>query len=68
VRFIEERIVRWMKSKEICERVDVSPRTYEKWRRDGRGPRAVRLPNGQFRTREDWLEEWLDDLPNTKDN
>lgn len=59
--------MRWLKSKEICETLDVSPRTLEKWRRDGRGPRSVRLPNGQFRTREDSFEEWLADLPKNDD-
>jgi predicted site-specific integrase-resolvase len=54
--------MRWLTTEAICALLDVSPRTLEKWRARGKGPRMLRLPNGQLRTRDDWLEQWLDEL------
>jgi predicted site-specific integrase-resolvase len=54
--------VKWLNTKDICDELQISPRTLEKWRARGKGPRMLRLPNGQLRTRDDWLEQWLDVL------
>ena len=35
-------------------------RTLLLWLRDGRGPRAIRLPNGKLRIRRQWLEAWIE--------
>jgi predicted DNA-binding transcriptional regulator AlpA len=38
---------------------EISRRSLYKWWEDGRGPRRIKLPNGQIRVRVDWLEDWL---------
>ena len=48
---------------EVLERLTISRSTWQHWLVTGRGPQVRRLPNGQLRCREDWLEAWLDDLP-----
>lgn len=59
--------MRWLNMEQVCDAVGVSPRTLEKWRARGVGPRMVRLPNGSLRTREDWFQDWLDNLPDQRD-
>lgn len=53
---------KWLTTQEVCERLAVSYDTYAKWRGKGVAPRAKRLPNGSLRTREDWLDEWMEAL------
>ena len=53
----------WLSVGDICERLGVSPRTFEKWHYKGVGPRMVKLPNRTLRCREDWYEDWLASLP-----
>ena len=53
---------KWLTTTEVCERLSVSYDTYAKWRGKGTAPRAKRLPNGSLRTREDWLDDWLEAL------
>jgi hypothetical protein len=56
-------IQRWLTTSEICELLSVSRNTYAKWRQRGVAPKAVRLPNGELRTRLDWLDAFLlDDM------
>jgi predicted DNA-binding transcriptional regulator AlpA len=40
--------------------VDVSRRTFYRWRETGKGPNAVRLPNGELRIWRSELNAWLD--------
>ena len=50
---------RWLTTPEVCEFLSVSKSTYAKWRQRGIAPEAVRLPNGELRTRQDWLDSFL---------
>ncbi|MBL7633572.1 helix-turn-helix transcriptional regulator [Frankia nepalensis] len=36
--------------------------TWHDWQRKGRGPKVIRLPNGQVRVARDDLNGWLDGL------
>jgi predicted DNA-binding transcriptional regulator AlpA len=42
--------------------VDVSRRTFYRWRETGKAPNAVRLPNGELRIWRSELNAWLDRL------
>jgi len=50
---------RWLTTLEVCEHLSVSKNTYAKWRQRGVAPKAIRLPNGELRTRQDWLDSFL---------
>ena len=56
---------RWLTVAEACEAIQVSPRTWEKWRARGKTPAATRLPNGTLRIRSDHLEAWMASLSET---
>ncbi|MGK5555856.1 helix-turn-helix transcriptional regulator [Actinomadura kijaniata] len=45
---------------EICEDLDIHPRTFYDWRAKGRAPRCMKLPNGELRVRRADYERWLD--------
>jgi predicted DNA-binding transcriptional regulator AlpA len=42
--------------------VDVSRRTFYRWRETGKAPEAIRLPNGELRIWRSDLNAWLDQL------
>lgn len=45
---------------ETCEAMGgIARRTLYDWWSTGRGPRRIKLPNGNVKVREDWLEDWL---------
>lgn len=48
---------------EVCERLQVTRSTLDKWRATGRAPHFRKLPNGSLRCETVAFEEWLDDLP-----
>lgn len=50
---------RYLTTADVCEEIGVSRRTLTQWCSDGRGPPRTRLPNGEYRYREDHLEDWL---------
>lgn len=52
--------MRWLTVPEVCERLAISPKTWEKWRARRVGPPVRRLPNGQLRVSEVALDEWLE--------
>lgn len=52
----------WLTIKEVCEIIGVSRSTLDDWRVKGRGPRFIRLPNGQLRIKRSEFELWLDGL------
>lgn len=52
----------WLTINEVCSRLTISYDTWAKWRQRGVAPRVARLPNGQLRTREDWLLNFMDNL------
>ena len=52
----------WLTFVEACAEIAVSRSTMDDWRRSGRGPDFVRLPNGSLRIRRQCLEGWLAEL------
>ena len=46
--------------RELCAELKISRSTFYDWRQKGRGPRCIRLPNGDLRIRRHDLDEWLD--------
>ena len=55
--------LRWLTTEEVCDRLGISPDTLSKWKARGCAPAWKRLPNGSHRTREDWLNNFMDSLP-----
>lgn len=45
---------------EVCEDLGISRSTFYEWRAKGKGPRCIKLPNGEIRVRRTELERWLD--------
>jgi excisionase family DNA binding protein len=45
--------------RELCTELKISRSTFYEWRQKGRGPRCIRLPNGDLRIRRPDLDEWL---------
>jgi excisionase family DNA binding protein len=50
--------------KEVIAELRVSRTTFYRWRRQGAGPPAVRLPGGGVRIRRSALRQWLHRLDN----
>jgi excisionase family DNA binding protein len=46
--------------RELCAELKISRSTFYDWRQKGRGPRCIRLPNGDLRICRRDLDEWLD--------
>lgn len=44
--------------KKVAELLGVQPRTVRKWIDDGKLA-GIKLPNGEYRFREEFLENWL---------
>jgi len=44
----------------ICEDLGIARSTFDDWRAKGKGPRCMKLPNGQIRVRRDVYELWLE--------
>ena len=47
---------------EVLAELRVSRSTWFYWRQIGKGPRAIKLPNGELRIRRSALYEWLGEL------
>jgi excisionase family DNA binding protein len=47
---------------DVCTELGISRSTFYEWRAKGRGPRCIRLPNGEIRIRREAFERWLDSL------
>lgn len=47
---------------DVCAELGISRSTFYEWRTKGRGPRCIRLPNGELRIRRDVFERWLESL------
>ncbi len=45
--------------RELCTELKISRSTFYDWRQKSRGPRCIRLPNGDLRVRRCDLDEWL---------
>ena len=52
----------WMTITEVCIDLGVGRSTLDDWRRSGRGPQFMRLPNGSLRIREAAYAAWLETL------
>lgn len=48
---------------EVLEELQIARSTFHEWRAKGRGPRCIKLPNGQLRIRRSEFERWLESLP-----
>lgn len=49
----------WHDTEGVAKRLDISPRTLERMRGDGSGPRYAKAGRA-VRYREDWIDEWLE--------
>jgi excisionase family DNA binding protein len=47
---------------EVCADLGVSRSTFYEWRAKGRGPRCIKLPNGDIRINRAEYERWLTTL------
>lgn len=47
---------------EVLAELRVPRSTWFHWRQTGKGPRVIKLPNGQLRVRRSALGRWLGDL------
>lgn len=47
---------------EVLAELRVPRSTWFYWRQTGKGPRAIKLPNGQLRVRRSALGRWLGEL------
>lgn len=45
---------------QICVELQISRSTFYDWRQKGRGPRCIRLPNGDLRVSRRDFDRWLD--------
>jgi predicted DNA-binding transcriptional regulator AlpA len=48
--------------REVLAELRVSRSTWFYWRQIGKGPRAIKLPNGELRIRRSALQDWLGEL------
>lgn len=53
----------WMTLDEVCEELQVTRSTLDKWRVKGSGPAFRKLPSGRLRIRRADFEAWLEQLP-----
>ncbi len=52
----------WLTMSEVLEELGVARSTMDDWRRSGRAPKFVKLPNGELRLRRDDFEAWTERL------
>ena len=45
---------------EVCAELRISRSTFYEWRAKRRGPRCIKLPNGELRVRRTDLDTWFD--------
>ncbi|MGV2915859.1 helix-turn-helix transcriptional regulator [Streptomyces alfalfae] len=48
-----------MTVQEVLDDLKVAPPTFYRWRQLGKGPRSIKLPNGDVRIRRSEYERWL---------
>lgn len=54
--------LRHLSVKDICEELGVARSTFYDWRAACKGPRCMKLPNGDLRVRRVDFESWLESL------
>ncbi|WNV90274.1 helix-turn-helix domain-containing protein [Umezawaea sp. Da 62-37] len=54
--------VRRLTVADVCADLEISRSTFYDWRAKGRGPKCLRLPNGEIRIRLADYERWLEEL------
>lgn len=47
---------------DVCAQLGVARSTFYEWRAKGRGPRSLKLPNGEIRIRRADFDTWLNSL------
>jgi predicted DNA-binding transcriptional regulator AlpA len=47
---------------QIIEEIGIPQSTFYRWRQLGKGPKAIKLPNGAVRVRRSEFERWLNAL------
>ncbi|WP_394615918.1 helix-turn-helix transcriptional regulator [Lentzea sp. JNUCC 0626] len=47
---------------DVCADLEISRSTFYDWRAKGKGPRCLKLPNGEIRIRLSDYERWLESL------
>ncbi|WP_367135865.1 helix-turn-helix transcriptional regulator [Saccharothrix sp. HUAS TT1] len=47
---------------DVCADLEISRSTFYDWRAKKRGPKCIRLPNGELRIRVADYERWLEEL------
>ena len=52
----------WKTEVEFAEKWNKSPRTIQRWRQLGKGPKFKELPGGQKITNDEYEAEWLNSL------
>jgi predicted DNA-binding transcriptional regulator AlpA len=57
---------KWMTISEVCCELEVARSTVDLWRRLGRFPKTIRLPNGAIRISISELEAWTETLEETR--
>lgn len=53
----------WLTVNDFVAQLGIPRSTFYKWRAKGDAPRFVRLPNGDLRTKQSWIDEWQAQLP-----
>jgi len=51
-----------MPESDLAKMLDVSPRTIRRWRRNGTGPRYIKINDRVVRYHEIDVEDWLDNM------
>jgi predicted site-specific integrase-resolvase len=47
---------------QVCEELQISKSTFNKWRMTGRAPTCKRMPNGSLRILRQDLDAWFDEV------
>lgn len=56
---VESKAERYVSRETLAKMLDVSPRTIDKWRFFGKGPKPTKLPTGTIRYHIDDVRSWI---------
>ena len=54
--------VEWIKPSDLCEQLNVTRSTYDRWRAKGALPRFRKMPGGHIVFDQRDVDEWLDSM------